>query len=175
MPTYRNISIAIISQYDCLQLPEYAPRANLADPFTTQPTLISPSEGLVSVYIPTYPASTFWLSYSISAPHPPKAEYYFKLFLNGNHFVSWGCGEKERFMGKTMFGLFRGPGGEMERRVLSFQPEEDDGSGMVRNDVMEVRVYRAKGRRKAIAEVEPFDTGDSRVSNSLGIKDSGIK
>ncbi|MCJ1474936.1 hypothetical protein MMC13_003596 [Lambiella insularis] len=174
MPTYRNISIMITSQYDCLNLPEYAPRSDLNDPFSDNPMLKSPSQPLVSVYVPAYPSSTFWLSYSISPPHPPKAQYYFKLFINGNHFVSWGCGEKERFTGKTMFGLYRGRNGEIERRVLSFGPE-DDSSGAVSIDIMEVRVYRSKGRRKAIAEVEPFESEKRLTGKTSETKNGGLR
>ncbi|KAL8955925.1 MAG: hypothetical protein Q9193_006388, partial [Seirophora villosa] len=104
MPAYRNITINLVSQFDILNIPEYAPPASLEDPFAAPPTPVDKS--LVSCYIPIYPLSQFWLSYSISAPHPPKALYYFKLFINGACVVSWGCGEENGFKGKTTYGLF---------------------------------------------------------------------
>ncbi|KAL8796791.1 MAG: hypothetical protein Q9195_000874 [Heterodermia aff. obscurata] len=105
MPTYRSITISITSQFDICQLPEYAPPTSTDDPFSTFPALLNPEQALVTVYIPTYPSSQFWLRYSIAPPYPPKAIYYFKLYLNGKCVVSWGCGEDEKYQGKTVFGF----------------------------------------------------------------------
>ena len=105
MPTYRSITISITSQFDICQLPEYAPPTSTNDPFSTLPALLNPEQALVTVYIPTYPSSQFWLRYSVAPPYPPKAIYYFKLYLNGKCVVSWGCGEDEKYCGKTVFGL----------------------------------------------------------------------
>ena len=106
MPTYRSITISITSQFDICQLPEYAPPASTDDPFSTLPALLNPELSLVTVYLPTYPSSQFWLRYSIAPPYPPKAMYYFKLFLNGKCVVSWGCGEEDGYRGRTVFGLY---------------------------------------------------------------------
>ncbi|MCJ1482064.1 hypothetical protein MMC06_002226 [Schaereria dolodes] len=170
MPTYRSITISLVSQFDILSIPEYAPPSVSNDPFIAQstPKLVSPDLSLVSVYIPTYPSSQFWLSYSISPPHPPNALYYFKLFLNGTHVISWGCGEQDEYKGKTMFGLY-GTGETwlgakgIERRVLCFASDTnggDDGektSGNIQGDIMEVKVYRSKGRKRIQPEVQSFD------------------
>ena len=175
MPNFRNITVSLVSQYDLLQIGEYQPPAsNPDDPFSSQPTLISPSQSLVSVYVPTYPNSTFWLAYTILPPHPPKALYYFKLFINGSHIVSWGCGEAERFAGKTMFGLFRGPHGGLERRVLSFTAETGSERGP-HNDLMELKVYRAKARRRMPIELEEFEAGANGVSKARDLKDAGVR
>ena len=117
---------------------------------------------MVSVYIPTYPASQFWLSYSISPPHPPKALYYFKLYLNGRLIVSWGCGEENDYKGKTMFGLFdvgSGYGKQplLERRVLRFAPEPGESDNHTLGNFgnfMEVRVFRSKGRKRVKPDVQ---------------------
>ncbi|MCJ1436793.1 hypothetical protein MMC27_006175 [Xylographa pallens] len=160
MPGYRSITLGVISQYDCLQLPEYPPRTPPDDPFTNRPTLISSTEALVSVYIPSYPGSTFWLSYSVSAPHPPKALYYFKLSLNGDHVASWGCGEQEGYAGKTMFGLYRAAEGGIERRAFSFAEQDGPGKGP-HGEMMEIKVYRAKGRRKTMPEIDCLEPGSN--------------
>lgn len=163
MPTYRSITLSLVSQFDILTIPEYAPPSTPNDPFSNAPTLIDAKHSLVSVYIPTYPASQFWLSYSISPPHPPKALYYFKLYINSNLIVSWGCGEEDGYKGKTMFGIFDSSVGGanvkqsmIERRVLCFAPDaEAGGIGQMEwnnlNEVMEIRVFRSKGRKR----VEP--------------------
>ena len=160
MPGYRSITLGVISQYDCLQLPEYPPRQPPEDPFTTRPTLISPSEALVSVYIPSYPGSNFWLSYSISTPHPPRALYYFKLSINGNPVANWGCGEQEGYAGKTMFGLYRGADGGIERRAFGFAEQDGPGKGP-NGEMMEIKVYRAKGKRTIMPEIECLEPGSS--------------
>lgn len=164
MPTYRSITISLISQFDILTIPEYAPPTTPTDPFSNAPTLVNPDHSLVSVYIPTYPSSQFWLSYSISPPHPPKLLYYFKLYLNGNPVVSWGCGEDDDYRGKTMFGLFKpsrssglARGATLQRRVFCFGP---DNVGLVDpdvdslSDVMEIKVFRSKGRKRIKADVQ---------------------
>ena len=168
MPTYRSITISLISQFDILTIPEYAPPATPNDPFSNAPTLVNPDHSLVSVYIPTYPSSQFWLSYSISPPHPPKSLYYFKLYLNGHSVVSWGCGEEDDYRGKTMFGLFKpartsglAKCAALERRVLCFRP---DIAGLDHppldnfRDVMEIRVFRSKARKRIRPEVQTLQS-----------------
>ncbi|KAK0512918.1 hypothetical protein JMJ35_004935 [Cladonia borealis] len=65
----------------------------LNDPFSTPPPFIDRDRALISVYIPIYPTSQFWLSYEISPLNPPKLLYYFKLYINGRSIVSRGCQE----------------------------------------------------------------------------------
>lgn len=93
MPTYRSITTSLVSQFDILNLPEFSPPSIPSDPFANAPTLISPDHSLISIYVPIYPSSQFWLRYSISPPYPPRALFYFKLYVNGKCIVSWGCGE----------------------------------------------------------------------------------
>lgn len=175
MPAYLNLTLSLISQFDAMSLPEFQPPlSDPIDPFSSHPALISESQPIVSVYIPTYPCSTFWLSYSILPPHPSKSLYYFKLFVSGTHIVSWGCGEKENYTGKTMFGLFREPQGGLQRRVLSFA-SEDNGRQTISSEMMEVRVYRSKGRRRIEAEVEEFKTGVDGVSKAKQLSSAGIR
>ncbi|CAF9916262.1 hypothetical protein IMSHALPRED_003023 [Imshaugia aleurites] len=174
MPTYRSITISLISQFDILTIPEYAPPTTPTDPFSNAPTLVNPDHSLVSVYIPTYPSSQFWLSYSISPPHPPQLLYYFKLYLNGNPVVSWGCGEDDDYRGKTMFGLFKpslspglAKGAALQRRVLCFGPDIAglDNHGVDNlGDVLEIKVFRSKGRKR----IKP----DARTLQSVGISPS---
>ncbi|KAL9123668.1 MAG: hypothetical protein Q9217_006922 [Psora testacea] len=168
MPTYRSITLSLISQYDILTIPEYAPPTFPNDPFTAAPTLVDTDHSLVSVYIPTYPSSQFWLSYSISPPHPPKLLYYFKLYINGQEIVSWGCGEHDEYKGKTMFGLYdtgltMGKKPVLEQRVLCFAQAEtygDHAPGSL-SDVMEIKVFRSKGRERVVPEPKSFEEPSS--------------
>lgn len=164
MPTYRSITTSLVSQFDILIIPEYEPPKTPIDPFLNAPTLINHDHSLVSVYIPTYPSSQFWLCYSIAPPYPPKMLYYFKLYINKTHIVSWGCGEEDGYEGKTMFGLFDpGPSSsklsQIERRVLCFAPENNNGNQLTSDnlsDVLEVKVFRSKGRKRMAPELKDF-------------------
>ncbi|KAL8948065.1 MAG: hypothetical protein Q9222_005718 [Ikaeria aurantiellina] len=160
MPAYRNITINLVSQFDILNIPEYAPPATPNDPFTAPHALSDTA--LVSCYVPTYPLSQFWFSYSISAPHPPKALYYFKLFINGACAVSWGCGEDNDFKGRTMYGLYdsgerwQGETG-VAVRAFGFASDTTQHSlSDAHRQVMEVKVYRARGRKRIRPELEEF-------------------
>ncbi|KAL8920726.1 MAG: hypothetical protein Q9208_006056 [Pyrenodesmia sp. 3 TL-2023] len=167
MPAYRNITINLVSQFDILNIPEYALPATLEDPFST-PSAVA-DKSLVSCYVPIYPLSQFWLSYSISAPHPPKALYYFKFFVNGACVVSWGCGEENGFKGKTMYGLYDSGErwmGEPEVDVRAFSFASDASTQNPMNDTlsqaMEVRVYRSRGRKRIRPVVENFKAVTAR-------------
>ena len=184
MPTYRSITTTLVSQFDILVIPEYEPPKIPADPFLNAPTLINHDHSLVSVYVPTYPSSQFWLSYSISPPYPPRMLYYFKLYINGTHIVSWGSGEKDGFEGKAMFGLFDpGPApfehSEIERRSLCFGP--DNGSTTENlNDFIEVKVFRSRGRKRTEPQLESFQSlpgkvDADRTKSQLRASGNGIK
>ena len=58
-----------------------------------------------------------------------------------------------------MFGLFASPGGRgVERRSLAFGPPTEEGDPTLGflDDVMEVRVFRSKGRRRVVPEVKEY-------------------
>ena len=160
--------MSLVSQYDLWDIPEYDPPAAPKDPFTTVPTLVDTDHAVRSVYIPMYSASQFWLCYDISPPNPPKLLYYFKLYINGRHIVSWGCGAENDFKGKTMFGLFDSgqvyeniPVSLFERRVLCFSPEAGTVQSKVLDslhDVIEIKVFRSKGRKRIRPEIEMYQS-----------------
>ena len=163
MPSYRSITVSLVSQYDVLTIPEYPPASDRAspDPFVSKPgdiRLIDQENSLVTVYVPVYPSSQFWIVYSISPPYPPNALFYFKLFLNDKHVVSLGCGEPDGYKGKMMFNMEPRADGSWERQVLCFSPgptKNDKGrapssktkTGKLENK-LEIKVYRAKTRRR---------------------------
>ncbi|MCJ1468571.1 hypothetical protein MMC07_007200 [Pseudocyphellaria aurata] len=158
MPTYRSITISLVSQFDIMTIPEYAPPTAPKKSSSALPVLVNPDLSVVSVYIPTYPSSQFWISYSISPPHPPKALYYFKLFLHGSCVVSWGCGEEDGHKGRTMFAMFNSSEMHMgnpllERRALSFGTEA---VSVADANYMEIRVYRSKERTRIEPQVQDF-------------------
>jgi len=181
MPTYRSITTSIISQHGIFSLPEYPPPAVPNDPFSTLPTLCDQERGLVSVYIPTYPSSQFWIRYSIAPPYPPRALYYFKLFLKGNCVLSWGCGEEDGYEGRTMFGLYdsgdcwMGETG-VERRILCFGRgvKLGEDTAVDPDDVMEIRIYRAKGRMRIKPRVDSFQNAIGGAENMKGLAPNAL-
>lgn len=73
-----------------------------------------------------------------------------------------------------MFGLFRGPLGTLERRMFSFT-SEDVARRSMSSEMMEVKVYRSKGRRRIEPVVEECkagvdDSGKARQLGGAGIK-----
>ena len=134
MPNYRSITIAFRSQYDISMIPEFDPpdpeltnaRSFSNTPYVSSaPKAVDGTTSTVSVYIPIYPSSQFWICYDISPPAPPAAHFLFKLFINGAHVVSWSCGQEDGRKGKTIFGLFESPENRegkkfVERRSLFF-------------------------------------------------------
>ncbi|KAL6713333.1 hypothetical protein ACLMJK_008798 [Lecanora helva] len=166
MPTYRSITISLISQYDVLIIPEYEPAKASNDPFLTTPKLINHDQSLISIYVPTYPSSQFWISYSISPPHPPGMLYYFKLYIDGNHVVSWGCGRDDGYEGKAVYGLFnpgtsssRDSGTGIERRALCFGPNATNSDNLTSDDlnkVIEIKVFRSDGRKRIAPLLDEF-------------------
>lgn len=164
MPTYRSINIALHSQFDIEALPEYHPNSKdyyIASGITGfVPDFVDDARSTCSVYIPVLPGSTFWIDYSVSPPVPQDHFFLFKLYINGEHVVSWSTGKDEEWKGKTMFGLFEsnksvdGKSG-LQKRVLCFTPPgKIDGK---RRDVantfdqaarIEIRVHRADGRKR---------------------------
>lgn len=180
MPTYRSISISLISQFDILTIPEFLPpkdrtsqtsNTSIDASSSDRATSEDPENSVVSVYVPAYPRSQFWISYSIAPPYPPKGLFYFKLFLNGAHVVSWGVSEKENYAGKTMFGLFNstcGPLGyaDLEKRAFCF------GNPVVREevaqDVLEIRIFRSKGRKRRERIVQDVQAVMDGIRKELG-------
>ncbi|KAI9883150.1 MAG: plasma membrane localization protein [Watsoniomyces obsoletus] len=127
-----------------------------------EPTcLIDRNANIVSVYVPAYPHSRFWVQYVIEdEPKTSKACYFFKLFVNQDHVVSWGVSKKEKFAGKTMFALSMSPqdhsGGEVERKTFHLggpiTQETISGSPFSDPTMLQILVYRAYGRKRAEAD-----------------------
>ncbi|KAK5999899.1 hypothetical protein QM012_004987 [Aureobasidium pullulans] len=149
MPAAEGIVLMLESQFDADTIPEAAiPVSDTSD--ATDDTR------LVDVYIPSYLASQFWLSYTVNpamlAPGPAPTKYiFFKLILDGECIVSWGVGEAEEWKGKTMWAFFRGEdhGGwrTVDKRAFFFRATADDQD-------FNVLAYRARGRRRACRQFD---------------------
>jgi hypothetical protein len=167
MPTYRSITLSLVSQFDIMSIPEFPPPKKRPNPFEL-PTLKDDELSLISVFIPTYPCSQFWIAYSIAPPYPPKSLFYFKLFLNGVCVANWGCDKQNEFKGKTMFGLYRsdahGKEPVIQKRMICF------GQGYRSSDdeVLEIKIYRCKGRKRCPPVLERY--GGESVESESNVK-----
>lgn len=132
------------SQFDADTIPEAAIPVSDA-------TNATDDTRLVDVYVPSYLASQFWISYTINpamlAPAQAPIKYiFFKLILDGECIVSWGVGEAEEWKGKTMWAFFRGEdhGGwrTVDKRAFFFRATDEDQD-------FDLLAYRARGRRRA--------------------------
>ncbi|KAH0346650.1 hypothetical protein KCU83_g7189, partial [Aureobasidium melanogenum] len=100
MPAAEGIVLMLESQFDADTISEVAiPVSHTAH--------ADDGTRLVDVYVPSYLASQFWISYTVNpamlAPAQAPTKYiFFKLILDGECIVSWGIGEAEEWKGKTM-------------------------------------------------------------------------
>ncbi|CAD0093679.1 unnamed protein product [Aureobasidium mustum] len=155
MPAAEGIVLTLESQFDADTIPEAAIPVS-------DTTLASDNPRLVDVYVPSYLASQFWISYTINpamlapalAPAPtqtPTKYIFFKLILDGECIVSWGVGEAEGWKGKTMWAFFRSEdqGGwrAVDKRAFFFRATGDDQD-------FDILAYRARGRRRACRQFD---------------------
>ncbi|KAF2744794.1 hypothetical protein M011DRAFT_470104 [Sporormia fimetaria CBS 119925] len=174
MPEHRGISLALHSQFDIETLPEYFPAEQTYD----SPPYINDKASTVSVFIPVFPGSQFWLSYVVNLPLPDEQCVFFKLFIDGAHVVSWSCGKKEDWKGKTVFGLFEKVEEDgkrrVEKRVLCFaSPGEGTGNGE-KERYLEVKVFRARARKRIPRVCEEFEgTGFAKNGGGISLVNAG--
>lgn len=159
--------MSMISQHGIRKLPEYEPPIP-ADPFRMDgPTLRSERDSVASCYVPSFSGSQIWFDYAIENPHPPNAQYFFKLLRNGEVFTSWDCTAKHGYQGRTTFGLkFLGTHPQtgqpiVERQAFRFSTEP---AGHVDpfDDCIEVRVHRIEHRARL-----PLDAANIRTDEAV--------
>jgi hypothetical protein len=167
MPEYRGVRVELTSQFDIVAIPEFQPGPQEVYQGKEAIKLLNPLKSIVTVYVPRLPSSQFWINYSAVAPEPPTAFYYFKLSINNEHIVSWGCGEEHSFKGKTMFGLYEtestreGEKGYVGKHSLFFSRTNTDATAELEDpwddkQFVEVRVYRSNARKRIPLDLEEF-------------------
>lgn len=152
MPTTRGIAITLLPQLAPVTVPEYVDPADLKvrsmGALTTTVAGDGGNEPVVTVHVPTYQSTKFWILYMIAGSHENDSMFYCKLFVDGKHAVSWGCSKEDGFRGNVMFDLLdpvsRNVFGEASPFIM------DTG-----NHVLEILVFRAKGRRSIQTFVQP--------------------
>lgn len=184
MPTYRDISITLQSQYDARTIPEYPPLNSSAtsSPDKSVPPGSSifslPPSKVAEVYIPNYASSQLWIEYSCPFPgqRSETKYYYFKLFVKGRCLLSWGVGDQDSWAGKVAWGIFDG-GSDfegkklVEKRAFFFPSDE-----VVQREEngFEIKVFRAKARKKENFSMDRLRSKrDADPGNGLRTRNAG--
>ncbi|KAG9245191.1 hypothetical protein BJ878DRAFT_31551 [Calycina marina] len=149
--------------------------------------ILGREESSISCYIPSLAGARFWLRYSIEEAAAIKSSYYyFKLFMNGRLITSWGTNTKTGSNGQVMRAMFdpserwnylhdgivyKNNGTECRPFFFNNQeaqsPARDGG-------LIEVRIYRAFGRRRKLPEPTEYKSQNEYgiVMPSGGLLDS---
>jgi hypothetical protein len=112
----------------------------------------------------------FFIKYTIEPPHPEGQLFYFKLFMNGRHINSWGVNPRTNPRGQVLRGLFEPDWtwsvsensqtfmkqSGVESRPFLFAPEIGGRSAADDGGLIEVRIFRAKGRMRRAPSLEIF-------------------
>ncbi len=121
----------------------------------------------------------FFLKYTIEPPHPDGQLFYFKLFMNGRHICSWGVNPRTNPRGQVLRGLFEADGkwdhkengrtifrhGGIESRPFIFSSDTGGTSAADDGGLIEIRVFRARGRKRKAPDPESF-----RLQEHYGIR-----
>ncbi|KAI1420484.1 hypothetical protein F5Y12DRAFT_791371 [Xylaria sp. FL1777] len=138
-------------------------------PEETDPTRLKKVNPRISVYIPSLPGEQFWLRYLISQSPPPSRCIFFKMTMNGRHISSWGINTNTRSTGIVVRALYRpedkwGEAGSyneagypgIETRYFHFMPGLDKRSVAEDGGIIEVQVFRCKGRKRIALELDAY-------------------
>ena len=145
-----------MSQYDAMLIPEHhSPdeNSNVNERENTR---------AIDTYISNYTASQFWIRYACdtSSQGPETRFFYFKLYINGTFSAAWGCGAQDEWEGKTLFV----PKDVGREKLGLFFPR--DLKEISQAPALEIRVYRAKARRRQERQYAPtteIQGGDGAV------------
>ncbi|ORY71746.1 uncharacterized protein BCR38DRAFT_19320 [Pseudomassariella vexata] len=136
----------------------------------------------ISVYIPSMPGEQFWLKYHVIRVPEPASHLFFKMFMNGRLITSWGIlaksenNEKHSHPQKSLSGtvvraLYE-PGQRwqdeasgvewkdvgIESRYFHFMPGLEHKSVAEDGGLIEVQVFRSKGRKRRTPKMTEFRT-----------------
>ncbi|KAI0415403.1 hypothetical protein F5X98DRAFT_388887 [Xylaria grammica] len=138
-------------------------------PKEVDPTRLKKVNPRISVYIPSLPGEQFWLRYLINQSPPPSRCIFFKMTMNGRHISSWGINTNKRSSGIVVRALYRPedkqgdacghkdagfPG--IETRYFHFMPGLDKKSVAEDGGIIEVQVFRCKGRKRIALELDAY-------------------
>ncbi|RYC57479.1 hypothetical protein CHU98_g8747 [Xylaria longipes] len=133
------------------------------------PTRLKKVNPRISVYIPSLPGEQFWLRYLINQSPPPSRCIFFKMTMNGRHISSWGINTNTHSSGLVVRALYQPEGkwGDacgyneaghpgIETRYFHFMPGLDKKSVAEDGGIIEVQVFRCKGRKRIALELDAY-------------------
>ncbi|KAK8058379.1 hypothetical protein PG994_008827 [Apiospora phragmitis] len=183
MPIFRGIDVSIIASAEAKKLPEY-PHPDSASVLLTDgddPTRQRKVKPRISVYIPSMAGEQFWLEYSVLRMPSLASHLYFKMFMNGRPITSWGIltkpdkdGNPERPIRGTVVRALYEPGRPSQDRDLASGAQEvgietryfyfmaglDKRSAAEDGGLIEVQVFRSKGRKRRAPKLTEFRDQD---------------
>ncbi|KAK8111798.1 uncharacterized protein PG998_008255 [Apiospora kogelbergensis] len=179
MPIFRGIDVSIVASAEAKKLTEY-PHPDSASMILTDgedPTRQKKVKPRISVYIPSMPGEQFWLKYSVLRMPSPATHLYFKMFMNGRPITSWGIsmkpskdGNPERPIKGTVVRALYEPESQsqdidlgsgvhevgIETRYFHFMAGLDKRSAAEDGGLIEVQVFRSKGRKRRAPRLPEF-------------------
>ncbi|KAH0441616.1 hypothetical protein CcaCcLH18_01876 [Colletotrichum camelliae] len=188
MPTLRGIDVAVVLGPTEPPLPELPhPDAssvslrglNLASPTSSPASSLHATpekcQAQSTVYIPSTPGAQFHLRYGISRP-PADARYlYFRLVMNGRPVASWGIKSQtgtaeivshalyvpdSKWTYRESGMIYRREG--VEKRFFHFTPQSGkDTPAAMDGGLVELQVFRSKGRKRRFPELADFRSQDA--------------
>ncbi|KAK7954460.1 hypothetical protein PG996_015272 [Apiospora saccharicola] len=182
MPIFRGIDVSVVASAEAKKLPEY-PHPDSASVILTDgdPTCQKKVKPRISVYIPSMPGEQFWLKYSVLRIPSQASHLYFKMLMNGRPITSWGIsmksdkdGNPERpIRGTVVRALYEpraqsqdkdlGTGAReigIETRYFHFMAGLDKKSAAEDGGLIEVQIFRSKGRKRRAPKLPEFRDQD---------------
>ncbi|KAM0199566.1 hypothetical protein ACHAPA_006875 [Fusarium lateritium] len=184
MPSFQGLEVAIVTQPDDNKLPEFPLSDASSQPALPSTGEVPPLDDSgstclsldaqqapkasprISVYIPSNPGTQFGIEYVFHEESPPSRYFYFKIFMNGRNIANCGvnplrnpagcitralCEPSARWKYKEDGVLLIRDG--IEARCFSFLPSKNQ-SVAEDGGLIELQIFRAKGRRRRIPVIE---------------------
>ncbi|ROW11637.1 hypothetical protein VPNG_05569 [Cytospora leucostoma] len=182
MPSLRGIEISVLARSEAARLPEFphperypahtralAGTAGNGSPPNFLDAPLTKVDTTVSVYIPSVPGAQFWINYVVEQNPLPLAFLFFKLYMNGRHITSWGIDPRIKTDGQVEKALYE-PSKRwdheedgiilkqngIEARYFHFVAGQQETSIAEDGGLIEVQVFRAKGRKRRAAKLDQY-------------------
>lgn len=111
----------------------------------------------------------FWIEYDVEHNSIPPAFLFFKLYMNGRHITSWGINPRIKTGGQVEKALYE-PSERwdheengvilkqngIEARYFHFVAGQQEQSVAEDGGLIEVQVFRAKGRKRRAAKLDQY-------------------
>ncbi|KAK7967815.1 uncharacterized protein PG986_002092 [Apiospora aurea] len=176
MPIFRGIDVSIVASAEAKKLPEY-PHPDSASVILTDGDDPTRQKRSSPESRSTFPRCLFWLKYSVLRVPSQASHLYFKMFMNGRPITSWGIsmkpdkdGNPEQPIRGTVVRALYEPGRQshdkdlgsgaqevgIETRYFHFMAGLDKRSAAEDGGLIEVQIFRSKGRKRRAPKLPEF-------------------